>query len=262
MTSTLENTERRKKRDPEIRVWSRGIRLGHWLQAFAFAALYLEYRKFPLHPYAGYLIFAVVLLRLAQGFFGRGAARFSSFRYGPRAMFAYFRQALRGHAGYHFSHNPMGAAMVYALLSLLLAETLTGLLLYSSGQQLGPFGALVPNAWEDGLILLHHRLGHLTAILVCLHITGVLWATWLHRENYVMAMLTGVRRIPRAEAIPEGVEVVVRPSGKPGPLRRLAAKLTYGYPVRGAALLILAVIALALPLIEVLVKVNKVLPAY
>lgn len=208
MTLPLENVERRKKRDPEIVVWDIGIRCGHWLLALSFAALYLEYRKFPLHAYAGCLVFLILAWRIAQGFFGRGAARFSTFWFTPAEMFEYFRQALRGRASYHFSHNPMGAAMVYALLALLLADTVTGLLLYSAGQELGPFQSLVPEAREDPLIWIHNCLGHLTAILVGLHILGVVWATRLHRENYVMAMLTGIRRIPRAVPIPAGALVV------------------------------------------------------
>lgn len=261
MKLPLENVERRQKRDPEIRVWDRWIRCGHWLLAFAFAALYLEYRKFPLHPYAGYLIVLIVLLRIAKGFFGTGAARFSAFWYSPREMFEYFRLSLRGEAGYHFSHNPMGAAMVYALLGLLLTETLTGLLLYSAGQQLGPFGALVPEDWEDTLILLHHRLGHLTAILVCLHMSGVVWAAWLHRENYVISMLTGIRRIPRFEPLPPGTPVI-EPKANPGAIRRLIARLNYRYPVLGSLLLVALIVGAMLPLIEILVRINRILPAY
>lgn len=263
MQLPLENVERRKKRDPEIYVWAASVRCAHWLLAFSFAALYLEYRKFPLHPYAGYLILLIVLWRIAKGFLGSGAARFSTFWFSPAEMLAYFRQALRGRATYHFSHNPMGAAMVYTLLVLLLADTVSGLLLYSAGQQLGPFQALIPVGWEDGLIWAHHRLGHLTAILVCIHIAGVVWATWLHRENYVMSMLTGIRRIPRAVPIPPGTLVVVKRAGAPHLLQRIAAKLTYGSPMLGSLFLIAILIgAIALPLIEILVRINKVLPAY
>lgn len=246
-----------------MRVWDRVVRLGHWLLALAFATLYLEYRRFPLHPYAGYVVLAVVLVRIAWGFLGAGAARFSTFWFHPREMVRYLKSAWSGHAEYHFSHNPLGAAMVYALLALLVTNAVLGLLAYSASQQLGPFGARVPDAWEDRLVAIHTWLGHATAVLVTGHLAGVLWAARLHRENYVLAMITGIRRIPRAVEIPAGVLRPI-PRQEGNTLRqRVYAWLNYRRPVLGSVLLMLVIAGAAmLPLIEALVRLNRLLPAY
>jgi len=262
MHPLLENDERRKRRDPEMIVWNRVVRAGHWLLAFSFAPLYLEYRKFPLHPYAGYLVFALIVLRIIYGFYGSGAARFSSFWFGPSQMFRYLKSAFSGHAEYHFSHNPMGAAMVYSLLGMLLLNSFLGLLTYSAQQQLGPFGALVPDAWEDQLIAVHSLLGHVTAGLVICHLSGVIWASRLHRENYALAMLTGIRRIPRAVEIPAGVLRPVRRSSGNSRWDRIKTWLNYRRPVLGALILMSIIVGIALPVSELLVRLNKVLPAY
>ena len=71
LNQLLEPTERRKRRDPEICVWDRFIRTKHWLLALSFATLYLEYKKFPLHPYAGYLVLILITLRTIWGFTGK-----------------------------------------------------------------------------------------------------------------------------------------------------------------------------------------------
>lgn len=260
MPPILENTERRKRRDPQMRVWDRIVRIGHWLLAFAFATLYLQYKKFPLHPYAGYLVCAVVMFRIFWGFRGPGAARFSTFCFSPRAVFRYLGNALKGHAEYHFSHNPMGAAMVYALLALLLANCLLGMLAYSASQQLGPFGAHVPDSWEETLVPIHAWLGHATAVLVALHLAGVLWAARLHRENYILGMLSGVRRIPRAMPIPEGVTLVASTAGNG--LRQRTAGWLARHPMLGSIVLMGAIVGITLPLIEALVRLNRILPAY
>jgi len=263
MPPMLENNERRKRRDPEMIVWDRIVRGGHWLLALSFAVLYLEYKKFPLHPYAGYIVLAVVILRIIYGFVGPGAARFSSFWFGPTRMFSYLRNAFRGHAEYHFSHNPIGAAMVYALLGTLLLNCLLGLLTYSAQQQLGPFGSLVPDKWEDQLIAVHSALGHISAGLVLCHLAGVIWASRLHRENYALAMLTGIRRIPRAVTIPEGVLRLVRRDDTDSPWERFKAWLNFRRPVLGTVLLMLLIIGgVALPLTSLMVRLNKILPAY
>lgn len=262
MHPILENEERRKRRDPEIVVWDKVVRLGHWLLAFCFAALYLEYRKFPLHPYAGYIVFAVVTFRILWGFIGPGAARFSHFWFSPRQMFSYTKSAFSGHAEYHFSHNPMGAAMVYALLTMIFVNSFLGLLTYSAQQQLGPFGTLVPDRWEDLFIQVHSILGHVTAGLVVSHMCGVLWAARLHRENYAMAMLNGIRRIPRAVEIPDGVLIAVRRSGSDGRWEQLKHWLTYRRPVLGTLILMLGIGLFTWPLIRFLLWLNKLLPAY
>ncbi len=256
MNSQLENLERRKAREPEIKVWDLVVRLGHWILVLAFGALYLRYRKFPLHAYAGYIVLAIVSFRILWGFIGSKAARFRNFWYRPHEVLSYGMQALRGHAPYYYSHNPMGAAMVYALLSLLLLNCIIGLLLYSSGQQLGPFGALVPDTWEDILTFLHKPLGHVTAALVCMHMAGVVWAVWLHRENYVLAMLTGYRRIPRSHTHLLADEIE---KATPHAFQRNRGYnwLNYRHPFIGSLLLSGIIILIYLQAIDYLVVLNK-----
>lgn len=263
MNQLLEPTERRKRRDPEICVWDRFIRAHHWLLALAFASLYLEYKKFPLHPYAGYLVLILITLRTIWGFAGKGAARFSSFSYSPKEILAYCQNAFAGKASYHFSHNPMGAAMVYALLATLFVNCILGLLAYSASQQLGPFGNLIPNAWEDKLIKVHALLGHFVGALVFAHLCGVVWAARLHRENYVLAMLTGLRRIPRAVPLPPDAVHPIQAKPSTGWFRKIVQWLSFRHPFIGTLLLMAVIIgAVLLPGIQLLVSLNKSLPAY
>lgn len=262
MSNLLERSERRKHRDPDIRVWDCFIRSHHWLLALAFATLYLEYKKFPLHPYAGYVICIIVPIRIIWGFAGKGAARFSSFWYSPREILDYWNKALKGKASYHFSHNPMGAAMVYSLLVSLTLTCLLGLLAYSASQQLGPLGNAVPSDWEDGLIRWHSMLGHAVAALVLCHVIGVLWAARVHRENYLLAMITGIRRIPRATPLPADVRLPEITDAEPPRYSRLNDWLAHQHPFIGSLLLMLVVIGIGLPVILFLVGLNRILPAY
>lgn len=263
MSPVFENSERRKRRDPEIRVWDRLVRVMHWLLASAFATLYLAPREFPLHACAGYLVLAVLLIRIVWGFTSQGAARFSSFRFTPRQTLTYLKNALKGQAEYYFSHNPMSAAMVHALLATLLANVVLGMLAYSTEQHPGPFGLMLLGPWQAGLVTAHAWLSHLSAALVVAHLCGVLWASRLHRENYVLAMLTGIRRIPRAVTVPPGAvhPEVRRKTGSAG--ERVMTWLTYRRPVLGSLLLMALIIAvLALPLVEALTHLTNTLPAY
>ncbi|WP_265943603.1 cytochrome b/b6 domain-containing protein [Dechloromonas sp. A34] len=191
MPPAFENSERRKRRDPEIRVWDPLVRVVHWVLALAFTILYLAPRESSLHVYAGYLVLTALFIRIVWGFTSHGAARFSSFRFTPRQTLTYLKNALTGQAEYYFSHNPISALMVHALLATLLASTILGMFAYGTD----------PHA---GVVTAHAWLSHLAAGLVVVHLCGVIWASRLHRENYVLAMLTGIRRIPRAVAVPPG----------------------------------------------------------
>lgn len=264
MTKTLvvENSERRKSREPEIKVWDRWVRFGHWLLAVTFIILYLRYEKFPLHTYAGYLAMVLVTIRIVWGFIGSRAARFKTFLFGPRAVMDYALQALKGHAAYHYSHNPMGAAMVFFLLASIFINGILGLILYSSSQQLGPFGAFFPDAWEENLTLIHEWMGHFIALAVLAHLLGVFWAAWLHRENYVMAMLTGFRRVPRAQSA--HLSEAEKKTRLADSIRtnRVYIWLNFKYPVAGSIIIAISMLTIFLLVMEYLVIQNKHWLAY
>lgn len=259
----LELENRRKNPEPIIKVWDMAVRVAHWMMVLFFAVIYLRYRKFPIHAYAGYLMVILVFLRLAWGIIGSKAARFSSFWYTPSQVLDYTRQAIHGHAGYFVSHNPMGSWMVYALLGMMLINGTLGIMLYSSGQQLGPLGDLVPYEWEDYMLGPHKVLGHITAAFVAMHIAGVLWAARAHRENYVLAMITGHKRVPREVKQEDIAEYKAYGEEKIKPqLRGMEQWFNYRHPFFGSILLVVAVLLVMLELTEAMVNINKYLPSY
>lgn len=258
----LENLERRQQREPVVYVWDRVVRFGHWFLVACFAVLYLRYRKFPLHTYAGYLILLYVSVRIAWGFIGSEAARFRSFVFSPMAMVNYARQAFGGHAPYYASHNPMGAAMVFILLTSLFGNCVLGVMLASAGQQLGPLGHSVPTEWEDWIKDWHSILGHLMAIAVIAHVLGVLWAAWLHRENYVLAMFTGKKRVPRSWLKEGRMPAAEEQLKVPRRWRGLESWMNHTRPFLASFLLIGLILAVIYPIVVVLVEMNRFMPAY
>jgi cytochrome b len=261
--SGIPHAERRQTRESVVKVWDGLIRVSHWLMVIFFAIIYLRYRKFPIHAYAGYLMLLIVFVRISWGVFGTACARFRAFWFSPKEVITYTKEALHGHAGYYVSHNPLGAMMVYALLTMMLVNGILGLMLYSSGQELGPLGNIVPEDWEDLLKGLHKTLGHVTAALVALHIFGVLWAARQHRENYVLAMLTGFKRVPR-KASPEELDrlnIAHRADLSPR-MQRIDYWLNFRYPVLGTLALTIPLILIFLEITEAVTNLNKYLLAY
>ncbi|MES2258204.1 MAG: cytochrome b/b6 domain-containing protein [Pseudomonadota bacterium] len=163
------------------RIWDLPVRLLHWLLvASVVAAWYTGSRIGPVHEYCGYTAAAVVALRLLWGFIGTRYARFAQFVPGARATLLYLRQVLAGTAPRYLGHNPLGGWMVLALLACVALLGGSGWLMNTD--------LLWGYAWP---VRVHVALAWLLLGLIALHLAGVLFTSWQHRENLVGAMLTG-----------------------------------------------------------------------
>ena len=197
--------------DATVRVWDPLVRIGHWVLVAAFATAYLtEGEPEWLHSWAGYLIAATVLLRVAWGFVGPRHARFSDFVTGPAAVLRYLRDLPAGRAPRHLGHSPAGGAMTLALLVMLGVTALSGMATLAAEEGRGPLAGVIATApqaqvsgwtddderedagevWEE----IHETAANLTLLLIVLHLGGVALASVMHRENLPRSMLTGMKR--------------------------------------------------------------------
>src|SRR5690606_8047805 len=78
-------------------VWDLPTRLFHWLLVLLLVGSFLAAKAggnwIDWHFRAGYAILALIAFRIIWGFVGGRYARFRSFLYGPRQVFAYLRGA-------------------------------------------------------------------------------------------------------------------------------------------------------------------------
>lgn len=181
----------------QVRVWDPFVRLFHWLLvAGFFIAYFTEDDLQTIHNWAGYLVLALVVLRIPWGFIGPRHARFSDFVRPPRVVIQYLKNVARLQAPRYLGHTPAGGAMIIALLIFVLLTCLSGVTVLGLEGE-GPLAALKASwdhRWEDIFEEVHEVLANFTLLLVFLHIGGVLLESWLHRENLVRAMVTGDKR--------------------------------------------------------------------
>ena len=117
-----------------IKVWDLPVRLFHAALPLLIVGLFLtsEDEDFvSWHARLGLVVLALVVARIAWGFFGSRHARFSDFVPSPAGLVRYARGYLCGEPEPHLGHNPIGALMVVAMLGVLLLITLTGVVTYA-----------------------------------------------------------------------------------------------------------------------------------
>ncbi|MEO7496537.1 MAG: cytochrome b/b6 domain-containing protein [Massilia sp.] len=169
-------------------VWDAPVRIMHWLLVGAIAAAWITSDQTgSTHENFGYAAGAIVALRLAWGFAGNRYARFAQFVRPPAVTLRYLDAVVKARAARHIGHNPLGGWMVLALLGCVALLTLTGWSLTTD--------LLWGYAWP---VLGHVAIAWLLVALIAMHVGGVLFTSWQHRENLVAAMVTGKKKPPEA----------------------------------------------------------------
>ena len=171
-----------------IRVWDPLVRALHWTLVACVLGNLLNESGETLHRALGYTATGVVLTRLVWGFVGSRHARFADWFPTPARLLPYLRALLQGRAPRHIGHNPAGAVMMLALLTLVLGLGTTGYLMTTDAF----FG-------EDWLEEIHEALADVLVGAVALHVAAALFESWRHRENLVASMLHGRKRAPASD---------------------------------------------------------------
>ena len=200
-----------------INVWDPIIRIGHWTIVIAFFTAYFTGDDWMTqHTWAGYILFAVIVIRILWGFIGGQYARFTQFIYKPRTILTYLKNLIARKPQHYIGHNPAGGVMVIALLVCLLIATLSGMKLYAVEENKGPIATIQqmqsanskmeaniePNQkylvneedeefWEE----IHETFVNITLLLVFLHIGGIMISRIIDKENLLKAMFTGKKEI-------------------------------------------------------------------
>jgi cytochrome b len=193
------------------------VRITHWgiaLSVLVNAAL--DEGGSLLHVSLGWLVMALLVLRLVWGVLGPTEARFSAFPPNPVAALRHLGQLASGRVGHYPSHNPAGAMMAYAFWACLALVTVTGLVMTGGATPMqvadekaavasGDWSALIKEsegesseAEDTGLRHtaeeVHEVVANLLLILAALHVVGVFVEARAMRRNLVAPMVLGQRR--------------------------------------------------------------------
>ena len=161
--------------------WDGLTRISHWLIATAFLSNYwFNEAGEDLHNWLGYLIAALVVIRVVRGFTGPVNIRFADFLRSPAVILRDLRHPGASHAANLRRHSPGGGAMVILLLGGLTVTAVSGWL-----QTLDIFWG------EDWPQTLHTAAADITMAAVTVHIAAVLVIQKLRGIPLIQRMFGG-----------------------------------------------------------------------
>jgi cytochrome b len=185
------------KSEQKIRIWDLPVRLFHWTLVVLMAVSYFSGQTggdwMKLHFWSGYAILTLLLFRIVWGFVGSTTARFTHFVRGPMAAIEHLKELAGTDRPRDVGHNPLGGAMVIALLLGLLLQVVAGLFSADTdeGTVSGPLANRVPDNWVDAATAFHHAWINVLLLLVALHVLAALTYLVWKRQNLIGAMFTG-----------------------------------------------------------------------
>lgn len=168
-----------------VAVWDPIVRLFHWgVVAACTLNLFILSPGKTWHRYAGYTVLGLLAVRFVWGFVGTRHARFYDFVRSPSAISRYIVDLRHGREVRHLGHNPAAAVMMLVLMALLMATGVSGWMM-----TLDAF-------WGNGLIEeAHEVLANSIMVLAGLHALAAVVESFRHRENLVLAMVTGRKKV-------------------------------------------------------------------
>jgi cytochrome b len=170
-------------------LWDLPTRVFHWLIVCCVPLAWwsAEQEYYDVHQWTGYTVLVLVVTRVAWGFIGSRHSRFADFLVGPRSALAY----LRGRGARGKGHNPLGGWSVLLLLSLLLAQAISGL--FNSDDVLfsGPFYFWADGSFRDAMGVVHDVAFNVLLAMMALHILAVCYYQLRQKEKLVQAMVRG-----------------------------------------------------------------------
>ena len=166
---------------PGPTVWSRPVRLLHWLVAGCVAINLFNDTGYA-HRMIGYAALVLVGVRLVHAGWTRDTAERLRLP-GRRDLRLHLSHLRHRHPESTAGHNPLGQLAVYAMWLLITALAVTGWICRTDAY------------WgEDWPIDLHSWLADAMLAMVVLHVAAVVTMSWWFRQNLIAAMILRSKR--------------------------------------------------------------------
>ena len=178
----------------EQMIWDLPTRLFHWLLtacilgAYGFAQLFHEGDSlFYGHMFLAMLAGVLLVWRFVGAFVSKNPYfRLSALKINLKETINYFLSVFKGQGTYYVGHNPGSILAIWAMFILILLSLITG-------SQIGSQGHTVKEV--------HEVVTNLLILTVVFHIVGVILASIMHKQKYILSMINGMKKAQPNESV-------------------------------------------------------------
>jgi cytochrome b len=185
-----------------IKVWDVPTRLFHWSLAVSVTLLVVTGKTgggaMEWHERLGYITLGLLLFRVIWGFIGSQHARFASFLRGPGEVKRYLQDLIKGRTTPSVGHNALGGWSVLSMLALIAVQVGTGLFAHDGIMLSGPLAHMVSEALSNTLTTVHRTISNIILIAIGLHLCAIAFYVFVKKDNLVMPMISGYKRLSAA----------------------------------------------------------------
>lgn len=182
-------------------VWDIWVRLGHWAIVGMIAFQFYSGEELDLrdpHAWVGIALLSWLTFRLIWGFIGPTHARFGDFVAGPKAIIESFQKLFRRQHEPVAGHTAAGGLGVIALMGLIGAMAITGLISTDDVFYDAPLNFLVSSDTASTATSVHHLLSKVLLVTIVGHLAAIFWHQRVMKEKLIQGMWHG--RKPGATA--------------------------------------------------------------
>lgn len=182
-----------------IALWDAWTRLFHWSLAISVLFLLLSgetgFKFYDWHRFAGEFALMLVVFRILWGLVGSSNIRFTAMFHHPRNAFRHLYALSKRRVRDKRGHNAAGSWAILIMLTLLLVQAVTGLLIADEEELIeGALYGQVSSEVSNFLFTVHHKNAALLKLIVGVHVV-MIFIYWLFaRKNLLTPMITGRMR--------------------------------------------------------------------
>ena len=179
----------------KILVWDLPLRLFHWGFAVSVLGAWVTHELgedyISLHMQIGYVALGLVIFRIIWGFIGPYYSQFKSFFPSPKNVLCYIKSFKSTSGKTYLGHNPVGSLSVFAMLFLILIQSISGLFMNDEIFTTGPYHNAFGGEIDKVMKFIHHNAFDLMKFLIFIHIGAIVYYKVVKKQALASSMITG-----------------------------------------------------------------------
>lgn len=198
----MSNNDQVSSEQKSVKIWDIYIRLFHWLLVVCIIISVVSVRmdKMDVHFISGHVILALLTFRILWGLIGSRTARFVNFIRGPKTILSYLRDPNSKEFKSTVGHSPVAALSVIALIVVIGVQVATGLISDDEILLQGPLAKYVSGELSYQATWFHAINAKFIIGLVILHLLAIAFYYTLRKDNLVVPMITGSKKMAADDA--------------------------------------------------------------